>query len=48
MYVNNPLKISILSFMRYLKEKNTLIILRDMRILNVNMGTEYFGVEGFM
>ena len=45
MYVSIPPKLSVSSFMGYLKGKSTLIILRGMQIWSTSMEIEYFGVE---
>ena len=48
MYVSIPPKMSISSFVGYLKGKSTLIIFDRHANLKYNMATEYFGVEGIM
>ena len=48
MLVSIPPKMSVSSFMGYLKGKSSLMIFDRHANLNINMGSESFGVEGIM
>ena len=40
-----PSKTSVSSFMGYLKGKSTLMMLENMQILSINLGTDTFGMK---